>query len=281
MSTGAMLIGNFDGDGKSDVFHAIAGSDSAKIWYSNGDGTFDVRSFSPWPGYVMDTGTWHVGDFNGDGRADLLHILPGKNSVNIWLSKGRGLFKVTNFLPWPDYPIEKGRWLVGDFNNDGYDDVVHILESEGRVNIWLSTGDGSFIAPSVTIAIVVPVLIPAIMTTTHRTHLVECFLLLVVERRVKASSFGWIVDSPAAIAAIRFCAKARRPGMVAKSGFMDFAKASWSSLRAGFWASVKRSRLLRCSAIRSPVIGCSDSQNRRIIIGSPISSPLCQLFIWA
>jgi FG-GAP-like repeat len=144
MSRGAMLIGDFDGDGKSDVFHAIPGSDFSNIWYSNGDGTFDVQSFSPWPGYVMDTGTWLVGDFNGDGRADLLHVLPGKSSVDIWLSKGRGSFKVTNFLPWPDYPIEKGRWLVGDFDDDGYADVVHLLESEGRVNIWLSTGDGSF-----------------------------------------------------------------------------------------------------------------------------------------
>jgi hypothetical protein len=89
-------------------------------------------------------GPWHVGDFNGDGRADLLHVLPGKSSVNIWLSKGRGSFKVTNFPPWPDYLIEKGRWLVGDFDDDGYADVVHVLESEGRVNIWLSTGDGSF-----------------------------------------------------------------------------------------------------------------------------------------
>jgi hypothetical protein len=114
--------------------------DGARLSYRQG--TFDVQSYSPWPGYVMDTGTWHVGDFNGDGRADLLHVLPGKNSVNIWLSKGRGSFKVTNFLPWPDYLIEKGRWLVGDFDNDGYADVVQVLESEGRVNIWLSTGDG-------------------------------------------------------------------------------------------------------------------------------------------
>jgi hypothetical protein len=27
-----------------------------------------------------------VGDFNGDGSADLLHVLPGANSVNVWLS---------------------------------------------------------------------------------------------------------------------------------------------------------------------------------------------------
>jgi FG-GAP-like repeat len=144
MSTGAMLTGDFDGDGKSDVFHAAARSDSANISYSKGDGTFDVRSFSPWPGYPMDTGSWLVGDFNGDGRADLLHVLPGANGVNVWLSNGRGTFRVAPFLPWPGYLIPTGPWLVGDFNNDGYDDVVHVVESEGRAAIWLSNRDRTF-----------------------------------------------------------------------------------------------------------------------------------------
>lgn len=144
MSTGAMLLGDFDGDGKSDVFHAKADSDSANIWYSTGDGTFDVRSFSPWPGYVMDTGSWLVGDFNGDGRSDLMHVLPGTNGVDVWLSNGRGTFKVTPFLPRPSYLIPNGPWFVGDFNDDGHDDVVHVVESEGRVGIWLSNRDGTF-----------------------------------------------------------------------------------------------------------------------------------------
>ena len=118
--------------------------DFVNIWYSNGDGTFDVRSFSPWPGYVMDTGSWLVGDFNGDGRSDLMHVLPGTNGVNVWLSDGRGKFKVMPILPRPGYVIPNGPWLVGDFNDDGHDDVVHVVESEGRVGIWLSNRDGTF-----------------------------------------------------------------------------------------------------------------------------------------
>ena len=142
MSSGTMLIGDFDGDGRADVFHAI--SDHANIWYSKGNGSFDVRSFSPWPGYDMDTGSWLVGDFNGDGRSDLVHVLPNTNRVYIWLSDGRGPFTVTPFLPWPNYLIPHGPWFVGDFNNDGYDDVAHLIESEGRVAIWLSNRNGSF-----------------------------------------------------------------------------------------------------------------------------------------
>jgi hypothetical protein len=144
MSTGAMLVGDFDGDGRSDVLHAISKSDRANIWYSKGDASFDVRSFSPWPGYDMDAGSWLVGDFNGDGRTDLMHVLPGTNGVNIWLSDARGTFTVTPFLPWPGYLIPDGQWFVGDFNNDGYDDVAHLIESEGRVAIWLSNRNGSF-----------------------------------------------------------------------------------------------------------------------------------------
>src|SRR5262249_18443908 len=144
VTSGTMLVGDFDGDGKSDIFHAVAGANYANVWFSKGDGTFNVLPYLPWPSYVMDTGFWLVGDFNGDGKADVIHALSGSDWVNVWLSNGNGTFTVKAFPPWPGYAIPNGPWMVGDFNHDGYADIVHAVTNNAAANIWLSNGDGYF-----------------------------------------------------------------------------------------------------------------------------------------
>ncbi|QUP56489.1 hypothetical protein GO998_22665 (plasmid) [Ralstonia syzygii] len=141
---GLWLVGDFNGDGKADIVHVVDGSDYVNVWLSNGDGTFNVNSFSPWSGYAMPNGLWLVGDFNGDGRADIVHVVDGSDYVNVWLSNGDGTFSVSSFSPWSGYAMPNGLWLVGDFNGDGRADIVHVVDGADYVNIWTSNGDGTF-----------------------------------------------------------------------------------------------------------------------------------------
>src|SRR3972149_819215 len=52
----------------------LVGPDYVLVWLSRGDGSFDVRYFRPWEGYGLNAGSWQSGDFNGDGKQDLLHL---------------------------------------------------------------------------------------------------------------------------------------------------------------------------------------------------------------
>src|SRR5208282_4276071 len=138
MSNGTMLVGDFNGDGKSDIFHSVANTDYANVWLSNGDGTFTVKSFSPWPGYAMSNGTMMVGDFNGDGKSDIFHSVANTDYANVWLSNGDGTFTVKSFSPWPGYAMSNGPMLVGDFNGDHKSDVFHAVGGTNYANTWLS-----------------------------------------------------------------------------------------------------------------------------------------------
>ena len=142
---GLWMVGDFNGDGKSDILHAVQGNDYANVWLSKGDGTFTVKQFKPWPGYEIPNGLWMVGDFNGNGKSDILHAVQGNDYANVWLSKGDGTFTVKQFKPWSGYKIPNGLWMVGDFNGDGKSDILHAVQGNDYANVWLSKGDGTFV----------------------------------------------------------------------------------------------------------------------------------------
>ncbi len=83
---GVWLGGDLDGDRRGDLFHGVAGGGYAHPWVSRGDGTFEVRTFRPWAGYAIPNGIWLSGDFNGDGKRDILHAVQGTDYVHVWLS---------------------------------------------------------------------------------------------------------------------------------------------------------------------------------------------------
>jgi hypothetical protein len=141
LEAGSWLVGDFNGDGRDDLIHMV-GPDYVHPWLSRDDGTFDVTTSQPWPGYGIEAGSWQVGDFNGDGRDDLIHMV-GPDYVHPWLSRGDGSFGVAAFRPWEGYGIEAGSWQVGDFNGDGKDDLIHMVGPD-YIHSWLSRGDGSF-----------------------------------------------------------------------------------------------------------------------------------------
>ena len=138
---GEYLNGDFDGNGKSDLIQ-LSGNDYIKLMISNGDGTFDQHTFSPWFGYCTSTGKWVLGDLNGDGKTDLQHIKES-DYINSWISKGDGTFDVKSFSPWQGYGIELGDWATADINGDGLDDLQHIWGGD-YINTWISKGDGTY-----------------------------------------------------------------------------------------------------------------------------------------
>jgi hypothetical protein len=124
MQIGSWQAGDFNGDGRTDVMHRCC-RDYAHIWFSLGAGAFTLTSFRPWPEYGMQTGSWQSGDFNGDGKTDLVHLCC-RDYAHIWFSYGNGGFDMRAFSPWPEYALQRGPWASGYFTNDGRRDLLHI-----------------------------------------------------------------------------------------------------------------------------------------------------------
>jgi Salmonella virulence plasmid 65kDa B protein/FG-GAP-like repeat len=151
------LQGDFNGDGKQDLLHLVSDSE-VRVWLSNGDGTFDKRpAYRPWPDYQISANNYRyeVGDFNGDGKTDIIHFVNNRYA-HVWLSNGDGTFTPQQAFPNTGYVLgvdgdEGGvtsgyRYITGDFNGDGRTDLVHfVTNSRGSyVHVWLSNGDGTF-----------------------------------------------------------------------------------------------------------------------------------------
>jgi hypothetical protein len=107
------FTGDFDGDGKTDVFWYAPGSAADSIWFARGGTTFASVSRPVAGNYLPFTG-----DFNGDARTDVFWYGPGTAPDSVWLSRGDGTFAAAArpvngvYLP-----------VVGDFDGNGRSDV--------------------------------------------------------------------------------------------------------------------------------------------------------------
>lgn len=148
-----ILAGDFNGDGKTDLaLTGVSGWTTLPVATSNGNGTFTVtnNAVGSFAGWAASAGAKAlVGDFNGDGKADIaLTGVSGWTTLPVAFSTGAGTFNVTNnpianFAAWA--AVAGAKPLVGDFNGDGKSDIALTgVAGWTTLPVAFSSGNGSF-----------------------------------------------------------------------------------------------------------------------------------------
>ena len=132
--------GDFYGDGRDDILWRNADGRITN-WLGTATGGFSDNAAHAYNSVALD---WHVagvGDFNGDGRDDILWR-NDDGRVTDWLGTATGGYSpnAASFLKalTLDWQIA----AIGDFNGDGRDDIL-LRNSDGRTVDWLGTANGS------------------------------------------------------------------------------------------------------------------------------------------
>ena len=140
------LVGDFDGNGRSDIFWYAPGTAADGLWLTRSDGAPPVK-LSP---TVNGTYVPFVGDFDGNGRDDIFWYGPGSAADGLWLAAGGGSFSASGVSVGGDYEP-----LVGDFDGNGRSDIFWYAPAGGATSpeqFWLSRSTGGFAVSARTVA---------------------------------------------------------------------------------------------------------------------------------
>jgi len=138
----AIATGDFNGDGKLDMAVANASTHSIQILLGNGDGTFTTgTSFVVGASVTSVPTAIAVGDFNEDGKLDLLVGVSPDSLVDVFAGDGTGNFTLANTLTNIVNPVSLA---VTDLNQDGFSDFVVANGQDNTVNVFLGRGNGTF-----------------------------------------------------------------------------------------------------------------------------------------
>lgn len=128
-----LRIADFTRDGIPDV---LVSSVCRQLFRGTGSGAFAAADLAPSSGSPCSDPLvkFSVGDFNGDGNADI--AAASANEMKVSIGDGTGHFSTAA------YAMSNGatprRPLIGDINGDGHEDLVYFVSD------LLGTGDGTF-----------------------------------------------------------------------------------------------------------------------------------------
>jgi hypothetical protein len=146
------IAADLNGDGIPDL--AGTGTNAASVMLGNGDGTFRPKVNYPVGGQAQDLA---AGDFNGDGRLDLVVSLSDiVSSLSLLTGNGDGTFNAPINFPNTGAQEDSPAVVATDLDNDGRLDVVlaHAIAcfvspcvAARTITVMLGFGDGTFQLP--------------------------------------------------------------------------------------------------------------------------------------
>jgi M6 family metalloprotease-like protein len=141
-------VGDFNGDGYDDVVTFLKNSNPTEtgwVYVALNDKSGNFVGTARWNAFFsIDNEVPLTGDFNGDGKDDVITFLPGGGAF-VAVSNGSAFVDSRNWYPAGVLMFAGETPLVGDFNGDGRDDVA--VRAGTSVYVSLSTGS-AFGAPA-------------------------------------------------------------------------------------------------------------------------------------
>ncbi|WP_438290799.1 FG-GAP-like repeat-containing protein [Streptomyces sp. HUAS TT7] len=136
-----MATGDFNGDGNADLVGEWPDG-TLHLYLGNGQGGLDTSNVTQQPGGT----TWGTvkqlttGDFNGDGKTDLVAIW-GDGTLHVYTNNGTGGLN-SDASMWPDNSWGGMKLLAaGDYNGDTYADILAEWP-DGTLHLYFGDGHG-------------------------------------------------------------------------------------------------------------------------------------------
>ena len=134
-------------DQQLDIVSVNSKANSITVMMGESDGTF-VNQTMYSTGNNSHPSAVTSGDWNNDGRLDLVTANEGTDSIGVFFGFNYTTFQSSVLYSGAD-SLQPFGIVVSDFNNDGFQDVASAFAGSGKIGIFLGCGNGSFTLPTI------------------------------------------------------------------------------------------------------------------------------------
>lgn len=131
------------GANKGDTIDLSLPSTSANSIFVNKDTAYNpLGTYTAKANVTLSAGSdiTKLGDFNGDGKLDLVALDATANRISIALGNGNGTFRAATSISVASGTTD---FELGDLNGDGLDDLVTVNSSTTTIRVLTNTGNGT------------------------------------------------------------------------------------------------------------------------------------------